>query len=266
MLKHKPEVVVHLAAQVGRLHGEEDWRHTIESNAVITSFVAHAAHEAGVKQFVYTSTSEVYGDHAHAVCHEDDGPWGLPHNLYGLSKRWGEEAARLYYPRGLLQVVRPSMPYGPGAPPGKGRRAMDNMLWQALHHKTITVHKGALRSWCWIGDLVRAWRLVIESRQPGAFNIGRDDDERLMLEIAQRACALADAPLGLIKEVEAPGRQTVVKRLSTQKIRDLGWLPEVELEEGIETVFNWIKLFNWMGEGPNNQAYDRRAQLLERYR
>lgn len=264
MLRHDPDVVVHLAAQVGRLRGEDNWRHTIESNAVMTSYVAAAAHNHGVPRFVYTSTSEVYGDHHNVVCHEDDGPWALPHNLYGLSKRWGEEAARLYFPSSAgLQVIRPSMPYGPGAPPGRGRRAMDNMLHQALWQQPITVHCGAERSWCWIGDVVRAWRLVIEDGTPGAYNVGRDDDERTMLEIARMACTMADAPLGLINEVEAPAKQTVVKRLSTQKIRDLGWRPEVELEEGIVEVFDWIKLFDWQGNGPTGIDYDSRVKLLE---
>ena len=45
------------------------------------------------------------------------------------------------------------MPYGPGCPPGRGRRAMDNMMWQAIYDMPIVTHIGSERSWCWIGDL-----------------------------------------------------------------------------------------------------------------
>jgi len=247
--KLKVDRVIHLAAQVGRLFGEENLRHSIRSNAEMTTIVASTTAKMGIPM-VYTSTSEIYGDQAHAMCHEDDGPFDLPHNLYGLSKRWGEEACRLYNPRGLI-IWRPSMPYGPGAPPGRGRRALDNMLWQAYHRMTIPVHIGAERSWCWIGDTVDAMLRTIEYSHkhdnPIAYNIGRDDDPRSMLEIAQRACEMADAPLSLIKEIEAPGKQTVIKRLSTEKIRGLGWEPTVDLEDGLARVYDWIKHFDANG-------------------
>ncbi len=37
-----PDVVVHLAAQVGRLFGEDDLIHTVQSNAQMTTLVAQA--------------------------------------------------------------------------------------------------------------------------------------------------------------------------------------------------------------------------------
>ena len=86
-----------------------------------------------------------------------------------------------------------------------------------------------------------AVRLLLERGQADAFNIGRDDDPRSMLEVARLACDLTDAPHDLIEEIDAPERQTVVKRLTTEKIRALGWEPEVELEEGMERVLAWIK-------------------------
>ena len=237
--------VIHFAAQVGRLFGEDDLRHSIRSNAEMTAIIA--AHTAKMDiPMVYTSTSEIYGDQAEAMCHEDDGPFGLPHNLYGLSKRWGEEVCQLYNPLDLI-IWRPSMPYGPGAPPGRGRRALDNMLWQAYHRMQIPVHIGAERSWCWIGDTVEAMRLTMEAGRSEAYNIGRDDDPRSMLEIAHLACDVADSPLSLIKEIQAPGRQTVVKRLSTEKIRQLGWSPTVDLEDGILHVYDWVRHFDTEG-------------------
>ena len=151
--------VIHLAAQVGREFGEDDIRHTIRENAEMTAVVAKACAKHDIPM-VYTSTSEVYGDQGVANV-DEDGPFTLPHNLYGLSKRWGEEIAELYNPWGLV-IWRPSMPYGPGAPPGRGRRAMDNFVWHAQHGREITVHANSERSWCFIGDTVRAMRMTIE--------------------------------------------------------------------------------------------------------
>lgn len=239
----RPHVVVHLAAQVGRVFGEDDARHTVRANAEMTTVLARACGEQGIR-LVYASTSEVYGDHGDEVCREDT-PWLLPHNLYGLSKRWGEEACRLYAPDGLV-ILRLSMPYGPGTPPGRGRRAMDTMLWQAHHRMPMTVHRGAERSWCWVGDTVRGIRLALESGS-GIYNIGRADDPRPMLDIARTACSIAGAPDSLVREVDPPAAQTVVKRLSTDRLRALGWSPTIDLEDGMKQVYEWVSGFDRHG-------------------
>jgi nucleoside-diphosphate-sugar epimerase len=284
----QPDMVVHLAAQVGRLFSEDDVRQTVRSNAEMTTAVAQACGDADVR-LCYASTSEVYGDHGDHLVDEDT-PWRLPQGIYGLSQRWGEEACRLYAPDGLV-IVRLSMPYGPGAPPGRGRRAMDTMLWAAHHRMPIIVHRGAERSWCWVGDTVRGIRLALEAPPadvPGGliatsemltaeqaedfkrqwenlphrmmvlpagaeftvmptwdtFNIGRDDDPRSMLEIAQLACKMAGAPEDLIELVDPPAGQTAVKRLSTARLRALGWEPTVELEEGMARVYNHVSRYD----------------------
>lgn len=234
----KPDIVVHLAAQVGRVLSEDDVTQTIRWNAEATTLVAQACAAHDVR-LAYASTSEVYGDHGDAS-YDEDTPWNPPTNLYAATKGWGEQICHLYAPDGLT-IVRPSMPYGPGVPPGRGRRAMDTFLWQGVHRMPITVHRGAERSWCWIGDTARGIRLAIEQPDAGAFNIGRDDDPRSMLEIAQLACKLAGAPDSLIVEVDPPPGQIVTKRLSTDRIRALGWAPTVELEDGMQRVFDWVK-------------------------
>jgi nucleoside-diphosphate-sugar epimerase len=86
--------------------------------------------------------------------------------------------------------------------------------------------------------------MIIENPYSGVYNIGRDDDPRSMLEIAQRACQLSNVSEDLIQLVPAPAMQTVIKRLSTDRIRSLGWEPTVELEEGIKIVYEWIKKFD----------------------
>lgn len=248
-----PDVVVHLAAKVGRAFGEDNLTDTILDNAAITAIVSKACGERDI-QLVYASTSEVYGDMGDRSAVEG-GLEMLPHNLYGLSKRWGEEVARLYSPNGLVRL-RLSMPYGPGLPAGRGRAAMINFLYDALRREPITVHRGSERSWCWIGDTVRGIRMIIEAEHEchkagkpppgyvkgaGAWNVGRDDLAVPMRTVAEMACAMTGAPFSLIQEVDPPGMQTVVKRLDTGKLRSVGWKPEVELGEGMERTLAWIK-------------------------
>lgn len=236
--ENKPDCVVHLAARVGRLFGEDHVADTIMDNAGMTALVAQASALYGAR-LVYASTSEVYGDNDETMCDEWLGPFSLPHNIYGLSKLWGEEACRLYNPTALT-ILRFSMPYGPGLPAGRGRAALINFLWHAMRGEDITVHEGAERSWCWIGDTVHAARLAIEHGY-GTFNVGRDDNALPMYQVAKMACAMTGASLDQIRLVKPPARQTVVKRLATDRIRELGWQPEVELEEGMQRTLEWVR-------------------------
>lgn len=237
--RHRPEVVVHLAAKVGRMFGEDDPLETIADNTGMTANVARVCGELGVR-LVYASTSEIYGDNGEAECDEVTGPFSLPHNAYGLSKLHGEQFGRLYAPDGFT-ALRLSMPYGEGLPWGVGRAALINFVWQAMHDEPITVHQGAERSWCYIKDTVRGIRLVIEKTDGGAYNVGRDDNRTPMIEVARMVCDHVGASYDLIREVEPPERQTCVKRLSNRRLTDLGWSPTVELPEGIYRVHSWIR-------------------------
>ena len=236
------DVCVHLAAKVGRLFGEDDPMETVTDNIGITALVAQACAQHEIR-LAYASTSEVYGDNGSRICDEEDGPWTLPHNLYGISKKMGEDVCRHYCPDELT-IMRFSMPYGPGLPAGRGRAAIINMLHQALHGKTITVHDGAERSWCYVTDTARAVLLAIGN--PGIYNIGRDDAAVSMLKVAYIACAITGQRNHLIQMVSPPANQTVVKRLATDRIRSLGWTPKVELEEGMERTLEWVRSLDEM--------------------
>lgn len=255
---HRPDVVVHLAAQVGRIFGEDSPEWTIRENALMTTWVAREAAAVGAR-VMYSSTSEVYGDQGAALCYEG-GPIVLSHNLYGVSKLWGEQAFQLYAPDGL-QIIRLSMPYGPGLPAGRGRAAIINFLWQANTGQPITVHRGAARCWCYVADTARGIRMIIEDGEQassgqesasgvGVYNVGRDENEISMIEVAETACEIAGAPTHLVELLDAPSNQTVVKRLSSAKLQALGWRPEVELRDGMERTFDVVRLLDENGSPP----------------
>ena len=241
VMKHaRPTIVIHAAAQVGREFGERDPYVTVRDNVAATVNVAREAEAYGAR-LVYLSTSEVYGDWETLVADEWFARDQLrPHNLYGLSKLWGEDACKLYAPG--VRICRLSMPYGPGHPPGFGRAALTQFVWNAMQGRPIEVHRGAKRSWCWVGDTVDAIaRVALDDRARGVYNIGRDDNETTMLEVARMACEMVEVTFDLIREVDPPPRQTVVKRLATDRIRELDWEPTIELDEGMRRVYRWLR-------------------------
>jgi nucleoside-diphosphate-sugar epimerase len=245
----KPDVVVHLAAAIYKADCENKPKHTSETNIVGTLNVAKicAAHDIPL---VYTSTSEVYGDHGRSVVDEDmPAAGGDLSGMYAITKLAGEMVAFTYAPK-FLKIVRPCMPYGPGVPPGRGRRALDNLIWQALTGQPMVVHRGAARSWVWIDDLARGFADVIEKGEAGIYNVGRDDDETQMIDLAGAILDIIEAEraekglLALRSKIEVvvpPTLQTPVKRISCARLRALGWEPTVDLDEGLPKMVEYIE-------------------------
>jgi nucleoside-diphosphate-sugar epimerase len=203
----------------------------VRSNVLATALVARAAATSGAR-LVYLSTSDVYGSAAVA----DEGTPPAPESLYALTKLWGEQAAALYAPE-RLAALRLANPYGPGVDVGQAKGAVPTMLRQADAREPIPVFRGEARAFCWIGDVVRAIRLVLEADADGTFNIGADGEPVALVDVARVACELTGAPHDLIEEVDPPpGR--VMTRVATERIRALGWRPEIPLDEGMRQLLD----------------------------
>ena len=229
-----PDVIVHSAARIGVVRCEEATELAVRSNVLATALVARAAAAHGAR-LAYVSTSDVYGSAAAA----DEETPTTPESLYALTKLWGEQAAALYAPDGLT-VLRLANPYGPGVEAGEAKGAVPTMLRQADAGEPIPVFRGEARSFCWIGDVVRAIRLVLESGDDGTFNIGWDGEAVALVDVARVACELTGAPQELIEEVEPPpGR--VMTRIATERIRALGWRAEVSLVDGMRMLLEQLR-------------------------
>jgi nucleoside-diphosphate-sugar epimerase len=230
----RPEVIVHGAARIGVVRCEDEPELAVRSNVLATALVARAAEAQGAR-FVYLSTSDVYG--SAAAADEETPP--APESLYALTKLWGEQAAALYAAKGLA-VLRLANPYGPGVDAGQAKGAVPSMLRQADAGEPIPVFRGEARTFCWIGDVVRAIRLVVEAGAEGTFNVGSDGEAVSLADVARVACELTGAPHELIEEVEPPpGR--VMTRIATERIRALGWRPQVPLDEGMRQLLGSLR-------------------------
>jgi len=256
LFDHHPDLVIHLAAKYGRVWGEQGMRETAALNAGMTAELARDCGEAGIR-LLYASSSEVYG-----LAASRSGPVGedvalRPLNMYGLSKKWGEEACRVYAPDGLA-IVRLNMPYGPPATlpaPGTiphhsgrvgtyGYNALHTMLWLARHDRDITVHRGTERCFTWAPDAIRGLVMVAESGKAGTWNVCRDDDHMSMDDVAKRCVAAVRGSYSKVVVKAPPAGVTLRKRLDDTRLRQLGWIPEISLDEGIPQTLRYVAKFD----------------------
>jgi nucleoside-diphosphate-sugar epimerase len=229
----EPEYVVHLAARYGRLLCRDEPHKAVADNTASTTELAAACAERAIP-VLYASSSEVYGDHGTNRITERS-ELRMPTTIYGLSKRWGEEALRLYLPPEKLCIVRMNMLYGPEQLGGYGRCALATFIKNAIEGKPITVHRHASRSWLYISDAVRALRMLIEGAYSGIWNLGNQHEFESLGATALRVTdkiEVEDAPPGQIRH----------KNFSSDKLENaLDWRPEVDLEEGIARTVEWAR-------------------------
>jgi dTDP-glucose 4,6-dehydratase len=263
----KPDIVIHLAALYGRVWGERDLRGTVDANAGVTAQLAREVAAVGARMMLMSS-SEVYGASA-ADARTAGGsiPTSMPLrplNAYGLSKKWAEEACGLYAPDGLM-ITRLNMPYGPAAllpDPGVipsfsgkagvlGYNAMHTMLWEAHHGLPIIAHKGCTRCFTHVTDTCRGLVMIAESGHSGVWNVNRNDQQISMLELAGRCMALVPGCASPLLEVEPDDQVTLRKSLDSDRLRQLGWRPEVGLEEGMRETLAYMSRYDkdgrWRG-------------------
>jgi nucleoside-diphosphate-sugar epimerase len=205
--EHRPEAVIHLAAV---MPGDERFA----QNAPITVLVAGACGARGIR-LLHGSTTAVVADET----------------PYAESKRASEQAA------GAATLLRFAFPYGPG----QRRGAIPTMFQQALDREPIVVYRGWERTFCFAADAAQAVVLLLDADATGVHDVGRNDHPRTLLEIAQIACRLVGAPDELIEVVDPPlGPAPVLYRLDLDGLHQLGWRPEVELEDGMRRTLEWL--------------------------
>jgi nucleoside-diphosphate-sugar epimerase len=254
----EPEVVIHLAALYGRVWGETDMVRTAGINSGLTAVLARDVAAQGAR-LLYVSSSEVYGDAANhgTVYAVRDGL--KPLNMYGYSKLWGEQAAELYCPDGLM-ITRLNMPYGPavftprkgektgtsGQPGAVGYNVLHSMLWEAEVGFDIVVHRGTERCLTWAGDTVRGIADIMESGRGGIWNVNRNDDHHEVAELARKVVALTGSK-SRISVQDPPPRVTMRKHLDNTGLLELGWEPRVGLDEGMKLTHDYFAKFDRTG-------------------
>jgi len=73
----------------------------------------------------------------------------------------------------------------------------------------------------------------------------QSERKHIYLEVIEKL--KASIQRDLIRVVDPPAAQTVVKNLSMAKLRALGWKPRVELDDGLRELLPWVRRFDRNG-------------------
>ncbi len=259
------DVIVHLAGQVAVTTSVIDPRKDFESNALGTFNALEAARNSGRDPiFIYASTNKVYGGMEDVKIVEDATRWkyadlkyGCPetqpldfHSPYGCSKGTGDQYvrdyARIYSLRSV--VFRQSCIYGPRQFGVEDQGWLAWMIIAAVTGKQITIYGDGkqVRDVLHVYDLLNAYDMAvakIDTAKGEVYNLG--GGTRNVLAVWAEFGPLLEKLLGgkiLVDRADwRPGDQRVFYADFGKANRELGWEPIIGLEEGIETLFQWIR-------------------------
>lgn len=240
-------IFIHCAAIAGIYTVGKKTSETIKVNLLGTNNLLEAIKDLNVERFVDFSTSEVYGPFIYKGTERDFTTQGPVHEnrwAYAVSKLASEYLTFSYFQEHNLPIVvlRPFNIYGPRQ---VGEGAIQRMILQALNNDPITLYNDGtqIRAWCYIDDFLRAL-LACLTRQKAVghvFNIGNPRAAITNITLASLIIALTRSRSKIIFKPH-PGSEVQVRVPSIAKAtKILGYLPRIELEQGISKTISWYK-------------------------
>jgi dTDP-glucose 4,6-dehydratase len=131
------------------------------------------------------------------------------------------------------------------------------MILNALHGDPLPVYGDGLnvRNWLYVEDFARGIGHVLAHGVPGeAYNVG-GPDECPNIEVVRRILQLCGRDESLIEYVtDRPGHDRRYS-LGSEKVRALGWEPQVRFEEGLEQTVQWYRDNAWWWEPIRSGEY-----------
>ena len=258
------DIIIHLAAQVAVTTSVVKPREDFEVNALGTFNVLEAARLNERKPIViYASTNKVYGEMEDVKVVESttrwqyaDLPMGCPetqpldfHSPYGCSKGTGDQYVRDYsriYDLPTV-VLRQSCIYGPRQFGVEDQGWVAWMIIAAITGRPLTIYGDGkqIRDVLYVDDLLDAYDAAIEKIEMvkgQVFNLG--GGPKNTMSIWTEFSPLLEKLLGREIKVNQgdwrPGDQKVFVADIRKAGQDLGWKPQVHVEEGVGRLFKWV--------------------------
>jgi UDP-glucose 4-epimerase len=250
----KCEFVFHIAGVADARDALADPLKAVHVNVGGTASVLEAARQSQAKRVIFASTCWVANAMDSGVL-DETAPFlaqGGGH-VYTTTKLASEHLChdflKLY---GLpFTVLRYGIPYGPGMWSGL---VLKSFLDRAFSNEPLTIFGdgSAARRFVHVDDLARAHVLALQDAATNqVYNL-----EGMRFVTIKELAQLVSKLLGGVEIIyrEEPSRvgevQFLRKELSTNKARvQLGWQPEIDLEEGVRRTVAWYKS-EALGNGP----------------
>lgn len=241
-----------LAAEFGRINGEEYYEQVWMTNAIGTRNILELQKIHKFK-LVFTSSSEIYGECNNLILHErlsDEIPLKQK-NDYAISK-WVNELQCMnaveQYDSDIVRI-RLFNAYGPGEEYTRYRSVVCLFSYRALNGIPYQVYENYFRVFMYIDDLIPTLCNVVDNFKSGnVYNIG-----------GREYCSvhdMSDVVLSCLSQEERERIEPLIEYLPedthnvvskkpdiTAAMLDLGHDPTIKMAEGIPKTIEWMREF-----------------------
>ncbi|HRP89111.1 MAG TPA: dTDP-glucose 4,6-dehydratase [Edaphocola sp.] len=251
--KYQPDGIIHLAAESHVDRSIIDPLEFVKTNVIGTVTLLNCARVAwkgayDKHRFYHISTDEVYGALGENGMFEETTAYD-PHSPYSASKASSDHFVRAYKDTYGMDCIisNCSNNYGPFHFPEKLIPLAINNI---KNNKPIPIYgKGEnVRDWLFVEDHARAIDLIYHKAKSGeTYNIGGHNEWK-NIDLIKLLCAIMDAKLGrasgtseqLITYVTDRAGHDLRYAIDATKLKEeLGWMPSLQFEEGLEQTVDW---------------------------
>lgn len=239
----RPNVVMHLAAQMDVRKSVEDPMFDAQVNILGTLNVLQQAVKHGVRKVVFSSSGgAIYGEQETYPAQESHVT--KPMSPYGLSKLCGEQYLSYYQRTSGIQVVslRYANVYGPRQDPEGEAGVVAIFIQKMLNNEQAVINGNGrqTRDFVFVEDVVEANLAVMGQDTQGTYNVGTgvetsiNDLFRILIQHTGSTC----------KEVHGPAKKGEQARSvidSTRLRHELSWDPKADLSDGLKKTVEYFR-------------------------
>jgi UDP-glucuronate 4-epimerase len=239
--QEKPEWVCHMAARAGVRPSIQDPFVYIHSNIRGTTQLLQLSHEYGIKNFVFASSSSVYGGSNSTFFSEDEAV-DMPVSPYAATKKACELLAYTYHHLYKLNIsgLRFFTVYGPRGRPDMAPFKFIDRVSRGMEIQQFGDGSSS-RDYTYISDIVDGVVRAIDRPHPyQIFNLGKGDGTSLkeFIDLVQKHVG-KEAKIKVMPD--QPGDVPYTCANVGKAAHLLGYEAKVPFEEGIRLTAQWYK-------------------------
>tara|TARA_E500000178_G_C16991863_1_gene741194 strand:- start:62 stop:1006 length:945 start_codon:yes stop_codon:yes gene_type:complete len=244
---YKIEYIFHLASQT---HVDNSFCNSLQftfDNVVGTHTLLEVCREysSNLKKFIHMSTDEVYGGNENEEIKTETSLL-MPTNPYAATKAGAEMLVNAYYKSFNIPIiiVRSNNIYGPRQYPEK---VIPAFIYNTLSDTKCLVHGKGLteRHFIYVTDAVEALITIWQwGKINNIYNISAENSEIKIIDLAKLLIKKIKNEVDVEKYIKfTEDREFNDQRyyISGQKLKDIGWKPMIELNEGLNKTIEYFK-------------------------
>jgi UDP-glucose 4-epimerase len=243
--RHRPEVVMHVAAQASVTVSTKDPLFDADVNVLGTLNVLQCSVRGGVRKIVYAASGgTVYGEPRRLPARETAAAGSHPTSPYGLSKKAGGEYLTLFERLKAIEHTQLALAnvYGPRQDPHGEAGVIAIWCQKMLAGERCRVNGDGnqTRDFVFVADTVDAFSRAVDRGSGRLINVGTalETSVNHLYRMLAEICGVDEEPeLGPLP----PGEVRRIALDNGVAERELGWKPWTHLEDGLGETVAYLK-------------------------